>query len=712
MSATAFERSPQVELRVAPGVAAAATARLTVRNSSTNPEDVWREALLAYRVFAMRQLSDTLLDATIVDETIIRKTLDIAWQAFLPQFQRITGPMIAESYIRGFRQVRDDRVPAQMIYALADEHAARVGLYFNDTSAEAMTQGFNTYVNRQVPKRAALERVISAYGLSPRQMSGFTSATALQPTKVESSQTLNLRGKIRDYISRSLSDRLGLFARQETHNLDMQAQQVAWLWMIQHGKLPVDTQKMWLTAKDEKVCKQCGPMDRKKVDVQDQFELPNGNRLYVPGAHVNCRCQVRLHSPVALESFISKADDWDPKEHPRARNGRFARKAEVADAPSESLERLLQGVQEARRSAQKENVIEAAPAETKPVFDIAPARPSFDIATPKPAFDVAPAPPKPKPAFDIAPAPAKPKPSFDVAPGKPSFDIAAPPSATFDVQRPVFGLDFEGLANDQERRQTAQQTHHMEPVIARPTRRITDEYGVPARGFMVTAANELTNHHAGIKLSDHDEFKLLTEQQRVSWIRESVEEQHARGVASKIEELFHSFRWYRDPETQDEFLIIEDTYEFDDDTEDTVLQAMIPREDVEEVVQRMLYNDQAYGPRNAELITSPDYDIAWEDKDGDLLSEDRITAAELGDLLGIEPDEYRPVVIKASEGYGNAYASENDTWHLPGEYTVVNHTHKLIETDDGPIPYLEVEIRPNVQEEIVFEERHLPHDRY
>jgi hypothetical protein len=318
--------SPYVELLHGMQLTSVAREALTAANADNDPGKTFRAGLLAYREYAIRQAKAELLNRSVVDASMIRGVLDTAWSLFLPQFQKVTGPMIAEAYIRAFHQVRSDQVPITLIYELADDHARRVGTYFNDTSTDAIVQGFNTFVNREVPKRAAIERVLDGYGMTPRQMSGYTSATMLHAGKVESASPRKLREKVKNYIAKSVADRLDVFQRQEAHNLDMQAQQVAWLWLSEKGHIPENTTKMWLTARDEKVCKICGPMHRKKVGVREKFTLPNGDELYVPGAHVNCRCEVRLQMnpfEVTTPEFDRFGKRYDPRQ-PRDKTGRWA----------------------------------------------------------------------------------------------------------------------------------------------------------------------------------------------------------------------------------------------------------------------------------------------------------------------------------------------------------------------------------------------------
>ena len=51
--------------------------------------------------------------------------------------------------------------------------------------------------------------------------------------------------------------------------------------------------KVWCTADDERVCKTCGPMDGKKVLLDEEFDFPTklgGWTRLTPPLHPNCRC--------------------------------------------------------------------------------------------------------------------------------------------------------------------------------------------------------------------------------------------------------------------------------------------------------------------------------------------------------------------------------------------------------------------------------------
>ena len=137
--------------------------------------------------------------------------------------------------------------------------------------------------------------------------------------------------QVKAYIAKSFKQRLKIFATQEAHNLSEQASQVAWMYMVENGQMEPTVEKIWITAKDEKVCKTCGPLHGKVMPVTEQFHTSDGQNFWVPGVHVNCRCKVPDPAPTQNQvQPISKAGisyiDWQPDEHPRLGDGRFRTK--------------------------------------------------------------------------------------------------------------------------------------------------------------------------------------------------------------------------------------------------------------------------------------------------------------------------------------------------------------------------------------------------
>lgn len=332
-------------------------------------EELISSALASHRLLVINYAKREVMKLNSITGVTLGQLLDLAGEMYLGRLNSVLGPAAATAYIRAYRDVGAGDVPMSTIYALADEHTKRIGRYYNETSKEALLQGFNTYANRQLPARVAAERALDGFGLTPRQMNGYTSLEAAR--KVNSAQPRSLKAKALEYIGRSIRSRLKIFSEQEAHNLDQQAKQTAWLWMQQHGGLTENAQKVWLTARDERTCPTCAPMHGTRVLVTERFELPNGLKVWVAGVHPNCRCEIRVidaeRPDVSVQkSLVSKAGEkWYEDELKRTSDGRFARSRANVDRQRAAAAQLRE-LRDRPRTQFKEPTGDVLPTELLP----------------------------------------------------------------------------------------------------------------------------------------------------------------------------------------------------------------------------------------------------------------------------------------------------------------------------------------------------------
>lgn len=292
-----------------------------------SPADALEAALAVTRTAVIKQMKADLRGIGAPTHNQLLRIADLAWQAMFWRFRKISAPVIADAYLRAYRDADAGDVPTALIYELADKHAEKIGEYFHESSRQGLADGFNTLVNRRIPAKAAADMVLDAYGLTPRQMRAFTAASQFN-TPVSDVLPRSIKAKARAYIDKAFTSRMRRLSDQEEHNIDEQAKQFAWMWLQDKGRLSPNAQKLWITAKDERVCPVCGPLHGQKVKVNERFRTKDGE-FWSPGLHPNCRCVIRL-----LEHRFSKAAtalaDWDPREHPRDQVGRFSTKARTA----------------------------------------------------------------------------------------------------------------------------------------------------------------------------------------------------------------------------------------------------------------------------------------------------------------------------------------------------------------------------------------------
>jgi Phage Mu protein F like protein len=291
-----------------------------------SPADALEAALAVARARMVDQMVAEARGLGAPTQAQLLHIADLAWQTVFWQFRKVSAPIIADAYLRAYRAADAGDVPINVIYSLADKHAEKIGDYFHNTSRDALAEGFSTMVNRRVPAKAAADKVLDGYGLTPRQMRSYAAAKQFD-TPVADVMPRSLKARARAYIDKSFFGRAKKLAAQEEHNIDEQAQQFAWMWLQDKGRLSDKAQKVWITARDERVCPVCGPLHGKRVGINEQFKTAQGE-FWTPGLHPNCRCQLRLLENRFAKGIIVKAD-FNPKLHPRGgdpeNKGRFSR---------------------------------------------------------------------------------------------------------------------------------------------------------------------------------------------------------------------------------------------------------------------------------------------------------------------------------------------------------------------------------------------------
>lgn len=92
------------------------------------------------------------------------------------------------------------------------------------------------------------------------------------------------------YAAKLTRLRARTIARTEIMTASGEGHMEGWISANQSGLIGTGWQKVWLTAQDERVCPQCGPLDQEKVAWDGTFSW--GGRT--SPRHPNCRCDVAL----------------------------------------------------------------------------------------------------------------------------------------------------------------------------------------------------------------------------------------------------------------------------------------------------------------------------------------------------------------------------------------------------------------------------------
>jgi hypothetical protein len=270
-------------------------------------------AFLVYRRHISNKLAQEPID---MREGAAERLAYRMWKEQAPYWLQLIVPAIKQGYalgkVEGLTKVEADQ--------LAISYANNMGEYLNQTSAEALIQGFHDQLAAKWSPELAWQRATYAYGLDKRQMKSYVK-TLLNPQE-------NQKFEVIPWVSRTLVDK-ALMTRADRvgqheawHSLQM-GKAFSWLIMQSDGTLPADTQKQWITAEDERVCPICAPLDKKRVNVNERFRTEDGEELWAPGVHTNCRCDIAMIYPEIKNDTWAMVEKFDSKQ-PRDKQGRWS----------------------------------------------------------------------------------------------------------------------------------------------------------------------------------------------------------------------------------------------------------------------------------------------------------------------------------------------------------------------------------------------------
>ena len=311
---------------------------------------------LLYRLYIKRKLKES--NAKTLEE--LKAVAAKSWQVFVPWWVGIASTQLMTGYAKGIQEVASGTVDQELLYDIAQSYSAQLGESINDVSREAMTAGFQAQVNRKVPAVIAARRVGEAFGVPPRTMNSLVSVwTRDEGKQMHARVVVSVKDKQADVIIESANQhRARQIGETEMFTVQHQAKQMLWMYGMEHGTIPRSATRTWVTAKDERVCTSCGPMDKVEAPLGEQFKTSTGD-IWAPPFHPSCRCDTILNfnmsdslrremDELTSDEPVSKAQGTDPYD--RDKRGYFAAresrptkvKLKVDDPFIKDLERQLE----------------------------------------------------------------------------------------------------------------------------------------------------------------------------------------------------------------------------------------------------------------------------------------------------------------------------------------------------------------------------------
>ena len=262
----------------------------------------------------VRNLDPILLDRllrtiTIANQTKIRETLiasiDVGGQEAIRQIRKI-APRLAPPSIPMPRS-KKPKVTFNLLFdktnpnalAIAERRAGELVTSIDDLTRTAVREAIIRAFKEKVDYRETARRIKNSVGLHPRWAEAVENFEKKEFARLMRSglkeETARARARVRaDRYSESLkSKRATMIARTEIQIAQNEGRFEGWRQASEEGFVDAQSQKMWMTAPDERVCDICSELDGETVQWQDNFS----NGAPSPIAHPNCRCAMVIIPP-------------------------------------------------------------------------------------------------------------------------------------------------------------------------------------------------------------------------------------------------------------------------------------------------------------------------------------------------------------------------------------------------------------------------------
>lgn len=267
-------------------------------------------AFVLYRTYMRRRLREETREMLPTPDALQEIATRIM-RVYTSKWVATVIPALTVGYAVGLREAGAMRPSEAWIADSANAYARALGDNVHSVSTQALVEGVRAQINRRVAARVAIDRTIDAFGVTPRSMKAIVNMyMAPPPEKMTTDREVpnRLQDRIDARIARAITERARTLGDTEAHLTKNTAKAMYWSFSSAMGSISPLAEKEWHTAEDERVCPSCGPMHKKRVRVNELFELPDKTKVVGPAVHPNCRCDIRLvqNEQAALDSYNTK----------------------------------------------------------------------------------------------------------------------------------------------------------------------------------------------------------------------------------------------------------------------------------------------------------------------------------------------------------------------------------------------------------------------
>lgn len=263
---------------------------------------IYRQAILdAKDAVVLRELEQALENGNI-EETLIATQVDkfdnkLSEMVIPLATAFLAGATVAFQELPAAKQKQGQSIDLLNAYSMdyLKQHGAKLVTQVSQETKAAIRKTIETVLLEGKSYKSAAREIKAVIGLTLPQQQALAN---LKSTLVK--QELNqsaIQSAIEKRTQTMIRERADTIARTETFSAISRGRQALWQQLKNDGVIETTTQRIWLTANDERVdCSICKPMNNQKQLIDANFETGDGQSIDAPPAHPNCRCTVILDS--------------------------------------------------------------------------------------------------------------------------------------------------------------------------------------------------------------------------------------------------------------------------------------------------------------------------------------------------------------------------------------------------------------------------------
>lgn len=200
-----------------------------------------------------------------------------------------------------------DKTNPNSVY-FAQQRAAALITAIDEMTRQTVREIITEAFNDKVDYRTTAKRIKNTVGLHPRWAKAVTKYEKIQYQRLvnsgmkESAAMSRAADMAEKYSDNLRSKRATMISRTEIQIAQNEGRLESWKQAFKEGYVDPDSQKMWITAEDERTCPVCSELDGETVGWLDVFS----NGLEKPIAHPHCRCTIKLIPPEKYADIYSE----------------------------------------------------------------------------------------------------------------------------------------------------------------------------------------------------------------------------------------------------------------------------------------------------------------------------------------------------------------------------------------------------------------------